>query len=196
MSLLERLKEETREQHEVTERLLLGPELLAGTVREQDFLTLLYVNLSFHDALERALSQHDQFFADFELAARRKTPFIEADLQRLKVNVPESRPALFTGWNCFRLLGATYVAEGSTLGGRLISHALQKNSYLPTAARQSVFYQGYGDLTGVRWRAFREFLLKRAQAHEEEVIEGAIEAFGIIQQLFIGTTNVLHQIKL
>ena len=196
MSLLERLKEETRELHETTESLLLGPKLLAGTLQEQEFLTLLYVNLSFHDALERTLAAHSDFFSGYDLPARRKVPCIEADLKTLKAPMPENRPVLFAGWTPYQLLGAAYVAEGSTLGSRLISNVLNINTHLSAEARQSIFYKGYGEVTGPRWKAFREFLTNRADDHDDEVIYGANEAFRLFQRLVIEPSQVLYHTEL
>lgn len=196
MSLLERLKEETKELHETTEALLFGPKLMAGTLHEQEFLTLLYVNLAFHDALERALAAYPDFFLAYDLPARRKVPFIEADLKALKAPLPENRPLLFAGWTPYQLLGAAYVAEGSTLGSRLISNVLKANTRLSGEARQSIFYKGYGEVTGPRWKAFREFLTNRADYHDDEVVYGANEAFRLFQRLVSDSSNILYHTEL
>ena len=72
------------------------------------------------------------------------------------------------------VVGATYVIEGSTLGGRFILAKLPP----PIAAwrgRATRYLEGYGELTGVRWRAFG--VEAEAVPVPEDAIAGARETF-------------------
>lgn len=49
-------------------------------------------------------------------------------------------------------LGALYVLEGSSLGGRIIARMLRKEAALPANAFQ--FFEGHQENTGAHWQAF------------------------------------------
>lgn len=53
-------------------------------------------------------------------------------------------------------MGALYVVEGSTLGGRLIGRHMQRNPAIPAEACH--YFNVYGEQTGERWRTVCEAL--------------------------------------
>nr|WP_293834796.1 biliverdin-producing heme oxygenase [uncultured Arsenicibacter sp.] len=185
MSVLARLKEETKSLHEMTEALLLGPRIMSGELTLTDYKLLLAVNVAFHAPLEAAIREYAGFFAGYEPVQRRKTPHLLTDIKAIDDELPEIDMDFFRSWTPYQLLGATYVAEGSTLGSRFISNALKKNHNLPEAAQHSVFYEGYGPETGSRWQTFRGFLPELASGHEDDVVDGALTAFRTYRELFL-----------
>ncbi|OIN58042.1 biliverdin-producing heme oxygenase [Arsenicibacter rosenii] len=193
MSVLARLKEETKSLHEMTEALLLGPRIMAGELTPDEYKLLLAVNFAFHAPLEAAIRQHAGFFAGYEATQRRKTPGLLTDIKAMDEELPDIDMDFFRNWTPYQLLGAAYVAEGSTLGSRFISNALKKNRHLPQAAQHSAFYEGYGPETGNRWQTFRSFLSGLAIGHEDQVVGGALAAFQAYRELFLSLSTPVEQ---
>lgn len=183
MSLLDRLKTETRSNHLQTETLLYAETLMAGTLTRAELAHLITIHYQFHQALETAVTAQADFFADFDYAQRQKTPWLLADLQQVGVNLPQPNPDLFEGWTGYELLGALYVGEGSTLGGQVIAKALRRTPELGDAAASLRFFGGYGDRTGLLWKEFGAYLLGQAHGQEETIIDAAQRAFDCFRKL-------------
>lgn len=181
MDLLTRLKTDTRPRHQQTETLLYADKLLAGTLARSDYAQLLTIHYRFHQALETAIAGQARFFTDYAADARRKTPWLVTDLDQAGVDLPAPEPGLFTDWTTYQLLGAMYVAEGSMLGGRVIAGALRRTPGL--SGLTSRFFGGYGEQTGPLWKHFGAWLTRRANSHDEQIVEAANRAFGHFQQL-------------
>ena len=71
-------------------------------------------------------------------------------------------------------LGALYVLEGATLGGRIILRELAARG---VRLDDLQFLDPYGDRAGERWRSFVQILEQRGAADPEGVERGAILAF-------------------
>ncbi|GAA4399581.1 biliverdin-producing heme oxygenase [Nibrella viscosa] len=184
MSIMARLRQETQLCHEQVEKLLYAEQIQNGTLTLEQYIQLLYVNLSFHQPLEEAIGAADPlFFAGYTPDQRSKAPLIRQDLQRLRLPIPPTQQQYFQGWSNWQLLGAVYVAEGSTLGGRVISKYLQKNALVSHTAGQSCFYAGYGDQTGAMWKTFCTYLPQQAGTEEDQIVQGAINAFQLYERI-------------
>ena len=126
--------------------------LAEGHITRSGYAALLRRKLGFHAALEARLSEVPALEAyGIELAARRRTHLLRADLVWLGAHV-ESPPAPlppFAGPE--EALGGLYVAEGSTLGGRHLARAL--DALLPPGPDGRRFLLGHGDQHGEMWRA-------------------------------------------
>jgi heme oxygenase (biliverdin-IX-beta and delta-forming) len=188
-SILTRLKEQTRARHERTEALLFADKLLTATLSREEYGQLLTIHYRFHQALETALDGQADFFADYDREARRKTPWLVADLEQAGLTLPETATQLFENWTGQQLLGAIYVAEGSTLGGRVIANALRQTPGL--SGLTSRFFGGYGDQTGPRWKTVGTYLTQRANSLDDEIVNGANQAFDYFGQLATGITDPL-----
>lgn len=73
-------------------------------------------------------------------------------------------------------LGALYVVEGSTLGGRTISGLVRET--LPAAAEATRFLDAYGDATMARWRSTLRAIADTAEP-VDELVSGAAWAFDL-----------------
>lgn len=190
-NLLERLRQETRPLHEQTEQLFYTEALRNGTLSASEYSHLLRTHLVFHQSLERAIDRTDDFFREYEPDVRRKTPWLLADLARLKQDQPEPTPELFTDWSPVSLLGAAYVGEGSMLGGTVIGRMLQQNEAVkPLLVQAGRFYQGYGPALGNNWKKFGAFLTQYGMPHADEVVAAADETFRAYQSIFLATRPV------
>ncbi|GAB3764856.1 biliverdin-producing heme oxygenase [Spirosoma pomorum] len=189
-TLPERLREQTRPLHEATEQLLYLNELRNGTLLPDAYTHLLRTHLTYHQALEEAIAKFPDFFADYNLDARRKTPWLVADLTQLEQPLPTLMPELFADWSPVELLGAAYVSEGSMLGGKSVWQMLQQNLAILPLLTDAHFYQGYGKNTGQQWKEFLGFLQARGEAQADLVVGAAERAFRVYQTCFQRTVPV------
>ncbi|GAB3889264.1 biliverdin-producing heme oxygenase [Spirosoma agri] len=184
ISLPERLRHETRPEHEQTEVLFYTESLQNGTLTVGKYSHLLRTHLVFHRALESAIDRYPAFFQEYDATNRQKTPWLLADLAALHVPEPQESVNLFADWSPVELLGAAYVGEGSMLGGTVIWKMLQHNQAVLPLLTHARFFRGYGSETGTRWRTFSAFLVQRGVDFPDEVVTSAKHAFTAYQTVF------------
>ncbi len=144
-----RLRAETRAAHEALDGTL---DLLGSQLDLLQYRRLLGRFHGFHRALEPALAA---VLDPVLLEGRGKVAALEHDLRVCGMG-PEEMAALPVAvlpplGDRGAALGAFYVAEGGTLGGRLIGRHLGENPALPAEAYR--YFDVYGGRTGERWRA-------------------------------------------
>ena len=177
-TILQRLREETAQQHAALEAQL---PLLDASLTRDVYRHLLGRFWGYYAPLEACMLGVLQRRApDFDYAVRLKTPLLERDLEALGVaagSLPRcaSLPALA---DLPQLLGCLYVIEGSTLGGRLITQRLSGHLAL-RADSGGAFFSGYGAATPARWREFGAFLTTTALplGRDEIIVAGANDTF-------------------
>jgi len=114
--------------------------------------------------------------------ARRKLPLLDSDLRALgqpadddeSSEVASSAAVANTG----EALGALYVLEGATLGGRVILRHIAEPLGLSLDAGLA-FFHGYGACTGQMWTAFGRSLQRWADdgGDQEAAVVGATNCF-------------------
>jgi heme oxygenase len=168
---------------------------LPGRIRTQEDYRLLLVGfLGFYAPLERALAAYAEWEAfGLPLAERNKTASLVADLKALGVNpaavrlaAAEHLPRLPTFAHA---LGALYVIEGATLGGRVILRDLAARVG-PEIDGATGFFGGRGETVGPMWQEFRRALENFARLRPGDttnVLEGAEQAFSAMLTWFAGT---------
>lgn len=179
MTLLERLRTETRPQHEQMEATFHLP----ATREDHRHWTATF--LGFVEPLEKQASA--LLGADHPaIAGRTKTGWLHEDLRTLGLSDAEiaalprctALPDLDTE---ARVLGALYVFEGATLGGQLISRHLEENLGLRDGVGYR-YYRSYGAEVGRRWQGFRDLLLKQSVAgNDDAIVAAAISTFERLQ---------------
>lgn len=189
--VLERLRAETRAEHDAIERSPLLQELFSGRPDRAAYRTLLERKYGFHRPVERILRRS----APGLLADRARSSLLACDLNALGLSLGDlaalaearslppldSRPAR---------LGVLYVLEGATLGGQVILNRLAAapDPAIRTATR---FFRGHGAATGRRWQAFRRQLLDEMpddpRAHDTAV-EAAAATFTCLRRWIEGAS--------
>jgi heme oxygenase len=112
-----------------------------------------------YSPLENALAVIDWVGAETLVRARRKTPWLVADLTALGIDpahLPQAR-ALPAITNSADVLGVLYVLEGATLGGQVVLRWLTERLGL-SATDGAQFFSSYGPRVGLMWRAYLETL--------------------------------------
>lgn len=113
---------------------------------------------------------------------RHKLPLLERDLRALGVRPCPALPAAPATDDAAAALGALYVLEGASLGGRII-HRRVAGALGVTPEHGAAYYHGYGDLTGPRWKEFGHAVARFAEdtgcAHG--VVAGAVDCFAALE---------------
>ncbi|MDD5578299.1 MAG: biliverdin-producing heme oxygenase [Methylobacter sp.] len=187
------LKEQTRLQHKRLETRL---DLLNRTSSLDEYRVLLERFFGFYAPLEwRVLNTIGSARLDFDFNVRRKTPYLQSDLTSLGLSsnqiaqIPscENLPDVST---VARVFGYLYVAEGSTLGGQLISKYFTQTLGV-SADRNGAFFHSYGLGTGKMWREFGEAITQFADTSVscDEITGTAIETFEKLEHWLVPGAN-------
>lgn len=183
--ILQRLRAETRAQHEALEGLLpFGRPELALPI----YATALARFWGFYATWEQEAALHAAPLLGAVLRERRKLPLLEADLRFLQINhfdLPRLDPGALPPFHEAEgtLLGSMYVIEGSTLGGQLISRELERSSGFHSGLGYS-FFRSYGKAVGQQWKVFTALLEAASRDEEAAIIEGASATFSAFAKWF------------
>jgi heme oxygenase len=166
--LSEKLKEETKTNHQILEKELIGRLKAVGSV--QEYTSLLGLFYGYFGGLETSINSVIDINQLPDSNQRRKTQAIADDINALDGTVPEKATgdALPHISSHLEAIGALYVIEGSTLGGTIISKMMQKQ--LGLADNGLSFFLGYGEQTEAMWDKFKDTLDQQAQNPEQEAV--------------------------
>src|SRR5690606_7004565 len=156
MMLTDQIKLQTRVQHQELEAVLI-PKIKSIRSME-DYAKVLHIFFGYFDPLEKAVAVHtDHRLPDFD--QKRKTGTILKDLDCIENegNFPIREFAIPEIQNFHQALGALYVMEGSTLGGRVIANMIGRQLNMQ-AETGLAFFNGYGEGTGVMWDKFQRII--------------------------------------
>jgi len=193
-SVMQRLKTETHDLHTHAETRTLQRAIAAGEVDRTTFTAYLGQLYHVHRSLEAALeSSRDTFPIVGALATgdRMRVPDLERDLAYFGVD-SEQRAA---GESARRfseqieqaretdpvaLLGALYVLEGSTNGGRFLARALRKSWDLDEDG--CAYFDPYGDEQPQKWATFKQQMDEAPldPGQEDAIVEMAKATFHVI----------------
>jgi heme oxygenase len=148
-----------------------------------------------HATAERAMLSHLAALAPgsraaLNLASRARAPAIAAALCQL--GLPAATPvATLAIASTAAALGALYVLEGSSLGGRLILRDLRGRGADTTGL---AFLDPYGDQTGAHWRALIAVLEHElaTEAARAEACAGALATFALARACLRQGVPALH----
>ncbi|HUQ07009.1 MAG TPA: biliverdin-producing heme oxygenase [Kofleriaceae bacterium] len=149
---LRELKHGTQAHHAEAERHV---QILDDAATVATYERYLRRMLGFHAPMEERFARHAELEAlGFDAAARRKQQLLRADLVTLGSVTPEVYcRALHDTADLASAIGAAYVIESATLGGRFILRRLPARlRHLSGVA--TAFLEGYGAATGAMWRRF------------------------------------------
>ena len=176
--LTDRLKTSTRQAHQDLEKLII--QKIKALRSEQEYANFLKAFYGYIAALEIEIERviTADLVADFH--ERRKAASLLEDIKTF--NPFASEPVLCKDIPEIRTfgqaLGALYVLEGSTLGGRFILKMIADRLNLQTP-HGLTFFRGYGEKTELMWETFKESLNNRgSEPHiAADIIESANQTF-------------------
>ncbi len=164
--------------------------LLSPQLSIDQYLACLRGLQQAHVPLEQAIDVYlNSSNLPFDFAPRRKAALISRDITFYSPNEdlsPRRYPASPLINDPASLVGALYVIEGATLGGRMIAARLAKSIHARPAAGAD-FFNVYGDEVDLRWRelwAFFNVCLTEADA--ADALATACHCFQFFEQALSG----------
>lgn len=192
MDILEKLRAETRADHDELEAIGLSEKIMNGTLTPDEYKKLVRVHYLVHRSLEKQLEKQNvqQYFPELRYEERKKLPLIRKDIAELgmdETDLQRESPAgdLPDPEVPYGLLGTMYVMEGATLGGMVIVKSLRKNDHLKEI--DTFHYFGcYGGETGTQWKQFLEVLKLEGNKPEarEQVVSAAKQTYQFFRSNF------------
>jgi len=191
VSVLNRLRTETRPQHDAIETAL---DLTSKTLTLDDYRRTLERFYGFYLPLEAGLAKIGGWMErGLDLTERQKTRHLQIDLRALGVSDLNTLPVctdLPPHGTVAAAFGCLYVLEGATLGGQLIIPLL-RNRLGITPETGGRFFHAYGDRTGAMWQSFRAALTASVvkPCDEDEVVAAAKDTFLTLQHWISANGN-------
>jgi heme oxygenase len=169
MTLLERLKIETRPAHDRIERAIDFGRSTASLPAYRGLLSRFY---GFHAAWEAAAGAAAP---DPHLFRQRcKADLLVRDLQALGMDaheiarLPRCHPLMPLPAPA-AVLGSMYVVEGSTLGGAIIARDVERRLGLTTETG-CAYFRSYGQDVAAMWKSFGRMLIAASSPETDEII--------------------------
>ena len=166
--LSDKLKEETKQNHQILEKALVSRLKAIRSVPE--YTAMLGLFYGYFGGLETLINKAIDTTQLPDSKERRKTQAIANDIEELGANTPKKAYGddLPRITNHLDALGALYVIEGSTLGGKIISKMMQQQ--LELGDKGLSFFLSYGDNTEAMWDSFKDALNTQAKNPEQEAV--------------------------
>jgi heme oxygenase len=196
-TIMERLRDETSDLHKHAESRPLQRQIAKGTVDREAFVRYLGQLFLLHRALETALREargKHTAIAALATSERMRVPDLSFDLEFFGVAPESIRPGRATGrfvrlvektrgLDPVVLLGAFYVVEGSTNGGRFLAQVLHRAWNLEGDGVAS--FDPYGDRQPLMWDAFKREMNAAAfePGHVEAIVDMARTTFKAIAEI-------------
>jgi heme oxygenase len=178
MDIFQSLKEKTKSYHDTIEKNPYAVALFRQRFDNAALMPYLIKFWGFHLPIEERLGAFIEWEThNFDFSKRRKLSLLKKDLLSLGLsleqieNIPlcTDLPEL----NSFaHALGAMYVLEGSTLGGRVILQHMQK-----TIERGCAYFDSYGEETPSMWKEFCNLLGSYSSNQEDEILSAAVQTY-------------------
>ncbi|MBS1602123.1 MAG: biliverdin-producing heme oxygenase [Bacteroidetes bacterium] len=173
--LTDELKEYTEDVHHASEKKMIVALRQISTY--EDYIRMLSWLYGFYAPVEKLIRQHltEDNFPDIN--RRSRAEYILWDIRESGLPAPaleacEQLPVIDSFHSA---LGAMYVLEGSTLGGRIIAGMIARSL---ESTHCLSFFNGYGAETGNMWSTFKAYLNQPFSSHERrEVIAAAEDTF-------------------
>jgi heme oxygenase len=173
--LTEELKEYTEDVHHASEKKMIVA--LRQITTTEDYLRMLNWLYGFYAPVEEMIRKYltKDNFPDID--RRSRAEYILWDIRESGLPIPEpERCEWLPVIDSFHsALGAMYVLEGSTLGGRIIAGMIARSL---DSTRCLSFFNGYGAETIHMWSTFKTYLNQPFSTHERrEIITAAEDTF-------------------
>ncbi len=177
--IMERLRNETKTAHQQLEKATI-PYIKKAT-SEEPYAYLLKMFYGYFKPVEERIQSLIDSSLLSDIVERRQTAALLEDLKKIGASTHDLAQAeqIPTLESVPQAIGALYVLEGSTLGGRFISQMLMKQ--LDRSAANGIsFFSGYGEATDAKWKAFTQMVNEFAEQfpeNKDQIVVAADETF-------------------
>lgn len=170
-----RLKTTTYNHHKEVEKKLI-PDL--NEMQKDDYRLFLKANYVFQYYFNKAIQKTDIVKAEgWAKFKRNRLPLIIQDIENMQLSPVWLFEDPFLGWNDNELLGAAYVSEGSSLGGKVILKQIKGKAFFKEDVNGH-FLRGYDQNLGQSWKGFLNLLNERdGPDSNDDIIKGAKNTF-------------------
>lgn len=174
--LHQQLKEYTTAAHQLLEKKLISQIKSIHSAR--DYVRLLKMMYGYYAAIEVEIERYAAAHPNVNFSNRRKAEYLLDDLKFFnsfeQPLLCQELPAI----NSYpAALGALYVLEGSTLGGKIIAQMIA-GKFNMTSPQGISFFLGYGEETQAMWQQFKTLLEQHfSDSEKEEVMRTANDTF-------------------
>ena len=167
--LSEKLKEHTKQHHQLLEKKMVAQ--MRSITTPQEYAKLLGLFYSFFGGLELSVDKHIDLALLPDYPQRRKSAALAYDLLELSAPLPlfALRNDLPEIRDHIQSIGALYVMEGSTLGGKIIAKMMLQQMNV-TEMPGLTFFNGYGEQTMSMWLTFKKSIDTPLSSTEIEII--------------------------
>lgn len=180
--ILNRIRVETKAAHQALEVVVI-PRIKSAD--REGYIKLLQHFYGYFKPVEDLLDVYMNDKLVPEYSERRKAGALLADLEVMGGIDKEPRrstnlPAIT---NEYQAIGAMYVLEGSTLGGKIISKMLMQR--LGKEDNNGIaFFSGYGEHTDAMWASFTNTLdnYTADKEKQDEIVNTATQTFSLFEQ--------------
>ncbi len=173
--LTEELKESTEAAHHASEKKMIVA--LKQIATKEDYIRMLNWLYGFYAPMEALIRPYMTPDVFPDMIKRSRAEYLLWDIQEAGLPAMEPDPceALPVIDSFHRALGAFYVIEGSTLGGRIIAGMISRQL---GSLKSLSFFNGYGAETGSMWQSFKDFLNRPYTIEQRhEIIAAAEDTF-------------------
>jgi heme oxygenase len=178
------LKQATTNDHTELEKAMFVNEIMDITLSIDKYKKIITANYIVHKAFEKFLTKNlSKPVADkLDLQNRLKLPALKKDVEDLKIEEPlqPKNAKIIFEKNDAEILGAMYVLEGATLGGKVILSKLKKNLNFPEPKPAFHYYNLYGENLIANWQKFCAVINEQPEENNAAVINGAKKMFAYI----------------
>lgn len=180
MEILENLRAQTKSLHEQIEQENKAKYILDHSITQEAYKLLLLQNYIAYRVTE---SEIKRFIPEFSTD---KSERLAVDLQQLAVGIPTEIEVFQQDFSCNNILeslGASYVLEGSAMGGMVLARELKYCDKI--AVENHHFFNG--DRNNAKsWNTFLKKIKKTEFSEEEQeiVIEKAKDTFLFFGKVF------------
>ncbi|EDP94777.1 biliverdin-producing heme oxygenase [Kordia algicida OT-1] len=189
MNLLQRIKEETKTNHQNVEKVLV--EELKNLASLDAYASLLERLHAFYNPIEKKLQTKIKASVIPDISARQHVENLRKDIEIIRKNAVVTNETTSTVHieNTSYALGVLYVIEGSTLGGQIITKMLDKHLSVSTINANN-YFNSYGDNTPEMWSKFKNYVLNPTLKIDQELmIQGAKDIFASLQNHLLQTKS-------
>lgn len=151
MSATDRLRDDTRALHEQVEA---ATDLERRCTSLDSYRDLLARTAAYLRAIEPVLAGFAWDEVGLDLSPRLRLRLVERDLAALGGAPVVATATAYAPRSLAEAIGALYVLEGSTLGGRFIERTLARTLGIDPSSGAAYFH-GHGETTGAMWKEFK-----------------------------------------
>lgn len=176
------LRTETANRHTALESLMFVNEIMNNSLSIDQYKKLLTINYIIHQKLENKLANmlDANLAEELDMKNRMKLAALEKDLAYWKIDsltLPALNFEMFVPEkNNVAVLGALYVLEGATLGGKVIKKHILANPAFAEHEDGLNYYGVYGEELGSKWKTFVSILNKTVAETDYELCVSSANA--------------------